>query len=183
MAVAKTPAMIAADQAFIQTIEKQGYTHASGSDAAVQLGWKYFRNHDLPTAMKRFNQAWLLDQSNGDAFEGFAVVTLERDGDAASADRYFARALASARQSSGVYVDYGRFLLMQKRPKEALPLLEKARAVPGASPDTNALLALALFQTGDAARACGVAATVPDAVQAELRDAARAILKSGRCNA
>ncbi len=32
------------------------------SEKAIKLGWQYFNNGDHSTAMKRFNQAWMLDK-------------------------------------------------------------------------------------------------------------------------
>src|SRR5882724_2165625 len=137
----KTPEMLAADAQFIAATEKYGYTHAQGSDKSVELGWRYFSKHDIPTAMKRFNQAWLLDPDNGDAFHGFAVLVMARDQDAAQADSLFQQGLAKPRQSPGIYLDYGRFLLTVKRPADAITPLRHAIAIPNMGPDAQALLA------------------------------------------
>src|ERR1041385_6444292 len=100
----KTPEMVAADEAFIAAVAKRGFTRAQGSDKSVQLGWQYFFDkHDIATAMKRFNQAWLLDPDNGDAFHGFAVLVMERDHDAAQADALFREGVAKPRQKPGIY--------------------------------------------------------------------------------
>ncbi len=66
--VTKNAAMIQADNDFIATVLAKGVTRAQGSDKMVVLGWQYFFQHDYTTAMKRFNQAWLLDPDNGDLF-------------------------------------------------------------------------------------------------------------------
>lgn len=42
----------------------------------MKFGWQYFDEGDLKTAMKRFNQAWLLDEKNADVFWGFGNVSL-----------------------------------------------------------------------------------------------------------
>ena len=44
------------------------------SKHASELGWKYFYNGDSVTAMKRFNQAWMSDNSNASAYWGFGVL-------------------------------------------------------------------------------------------------------------
>lgn len=44
------------------------------SKSAAELGWKYLYRGDLSTAMKRFNQAWMFDRKNPDAFWGFGIV-------------------------------------------------------------------------------------------------------------
>ncbi len=38
----------------------------------VSRGWDFFRNGDYTTAIRRFNQAWLLDETNADVYWGFA---------------------------------------------------------------------------------------------------------------
>jgi Flp pilus assembly protein TadD len=170
------------DQAFLNSVAKMGYTRASGSDKSADLGWQYFFRPDLATAMMRFNQAWLQDPDNGDAFHGFALVILERDHDAAAADLLFRQGIAKPRQKPGIFLDYGRFLLMQKRPADAVPLLEKALSFPDMGPDAQALLALALYQSGQTVGACAAAGNVKDGAQPVLRDSARAILGAPVCS-
>ena len=46
-------------------------------EAATQFakrGWDYFYAKDPETAIKRFNQAWLLDSTNAEAYWGFGVI-------------------------------------------------------------------------------------------------------------
>jgi Tfp pilus assembly protein PilF len=169
------------DQAFLNSVAKMGYTRASGSDKSVDLGWQYFFRPDLATAMMRFNQAWLQDPDNGDAFHGFALVVVERDHDAAAADLLFRQGIAKPRQKPGIFLDYGRFLLMQKRPADAVPLLEKALSFPDMGPDAQALYALALFESGRQPEACAAANKVQDGAQPNLRDSARSLLAIPAC--
>jgi len=151
-----------------------GYSRPQGSDKSVQLGWQYFfSKHDIATAMKRFNQAWLLDPDNGNAFHGFAVLVMARDNDAAQADALFQQGLAKPRQLPGIYLDYGRFLLTVKRPADAIAPLRHAVAVPDMGPDAEALLTLALYESGDVAAACAEKAKVQDGAQPVIRDQAR----------
>jgi tetratricopeptide (TPR) repeat protein len=170
----KTPAMIAADERFIGESAKYG-DRAHASDMSVALGWRYFREGDIATAMKRFNQAWLLDPDNGDAFHGFAVLVMERDHDAVQADRLFREGLAKPRQSPGIYLDYGRFLLMTGKPADAVAPLRHALAFPDMGPNVEALLTLALYRSGDIAAACAERARVQDNAEPAIRDAARAL--------
>lgn len=44
------------------------------SKAAADLGWKYYSEGDLDTAIKRFNQSWMFDRGNVDALWGFGVI-------------------------------------------------------------------------------------------------------------
>jgi Tfp pilus assembly protein PilF len=168
------PDVAAANEEFLAAIAQRGLTRPQGSDNMVQLGWRYyFERQDVTTAMKRFNQAWLLDPDNGDAFDGFAVLIMARDHDAAQADSLFQQGLAKPRQSPGIYLDYGRFLLTVNRPVDAVAPLRHAVAVPDMGPDAQALLTLALYQSGDMAAACAERAKVLDGAQPVIRDAAR----------
>jgi len=174
--VGKNSAMLKADQDFIAAILAKGVTRAQGSDQMVHAGWDYQRKGDNTTAIKRFNQAWLLDADNGDAFHGFALVVIARDHDNAAADTLFKQGLAKPRQSPGIYLDYGRFLLLVKRPADAVAPLRKAVTFADMGPDAQALLTVALFQSGDRAGACTEAAKVKDTAQAGIRDDVKLIL-------
>src|SRR2546428_13216482 len=61
----KTEEMKKADGKLLDTIQKLGLSREEGAKKAVESGWGFFDNTDLATAMKRFNQAWLLDPENG----------------------------------------------------------------------------------------------------------------------
>ena len=81
--------------------------------------------------------------------------------------------MAKPRQSPGIYLDYGRFLLTVNRPADAIVPLRHAVAVPTMGPDAQALLTLALYQSGDVAAACAESAKVQDGAQPVIRDQAR----------
>lgn len=173
--VAKTPEMLKADQEFIEAVLNLGYTRAIASDEAVKKGWAYFRQNDFAAAIKRFNQAWLLDPDNGDAFHGFAVVVMARDNDAAKADEMFKTGIAKPRQSPGIYPDYGRFLLLQNRPAEAVLQLRKALTFADMGPDAQAMLIGALAQSGDWVAACQEAKKPIDGAQKPYVEAVQTI--------
>lgn len=40
----------------------------------IGSGWELFNKKDMDTAMKRFNQAWLLDSTNAEVYSGFGNV-------------------------------------------------------------------------------------------------------------
>ncbi len=46
----------------------------SQSASAASLGWQYFYKGDLSTAIKRFNQSWVFDRQNAEAFWGFGLI-------------------------------------------------------------------------------------------------------------
>ena len=113
--IQKTAEMKKADEEYIHRVLAMGYTRQSGARAAVELGFKYFSKGDFATAMKRFNQAWLLDPTLGDTYHGFALVLIERDGNDWGAEQLFRKALSIPNTWVGAYSDYGRFLILQQR--------------------------------------------------------------------
>ena len=72
--VTKDKAYIEEDQKFIKTVLKEDVTNRKGSEHLVQLGFTYLYRGDLETAMRRFNQAWLVDPKNENAYWGFAAI-------------------------------------------------------------------------------------------------------------
>lgn len=64
----------AADEKFLASID--GYYKGNRKKAAQDVatrGWQFLRQGNAPDAMRRFNQAWLLDSSNGNALWGMAA--------------------------------------------------------------------------------------------------------------
>jgi tetratricopeptide (TPR) repeat protein len=71
---AKTKEEIKADDSFIETVTKLGYSRKEGSNQMASKGWNFLRQGDFGSAMKRFNQAWLLDSTNSNALWGFGTI-------------------------------------------------------------------------------------------------------------
>lgn len=71
----KTEWQKAADAKFISTVDEQyhGDRNKSSRDSAAR-GWQYIAAGNFADAMRRFNQAWLLDNSNGAALWGMAAI-------------------------------------------------------------------------------------------------------------
>ena len=72
--VKKDAGYLKEDQTFIETVLKEDSTHRKGSEHMVKLGFNYLYHGDSETAMKRFNQAWLLDPKNENAYWGFGAI-------------------------------------------------------------------------------------------------------------
>ena len=65
----------AADAKFIAAIDEQ--YHGDRKKASADLsarGWQYLAQQNLADAMRRFNQAWLLNNDNGIALWGMAAI-------------------------------------------------------------------------------------------------------------
>ncbi|HPI91893.1 MAG TPA: hypothetical protein PK350_02095 [Deltaproteobacteria bacterium] len=72
--IKKTSEQKDADQDYINTMVKACGSRERGAQEAAKRGWQAVYSGDLSTAMKRFNQAWLLDDKNAGAYWGFGVV-------------------------------------------------------------------------------------------------------------
>ncbi len=64
-----------ADAAFIKATDEEyhGDRKKASMDTAMR-GWQYLAAGNLDDAMRRFNQAWLLDKKNGTALWGMAAI-------------------------------------------------------------------------------------------------------------
>lgn len=71
----KNDAQLTADKKFLADIDQyyKGDRKKAAEDTASR-GWQSFRQGDTETAMKRFNQAWLIDNMNGTALWGMAAI-------------------------------------------------------------------------------------------------------------
>jgi tetratricopeptide (TPR) repeat protein len=72
------PSLKEADDTFIEGVTRQFGSRAAASAAFANQGFAYYRRDDLQNAMRRFNQAWLLNPDNADAYWGFASVLSDR---------------------------------------------------------------------------------------------------------
>src|SRR4051812_13341381 len=67
----KTPEQEKADKDFTDSVTKNGTTKEQASKLLTDRGWEAFYNNDLSTAIKRFNQAWLLTPKETRVLWGF----------------------------------------------------------------------------------------------------------------
>ncbi len=72
--VKKSDEQIKSDNELINEELKQSGTREKASDGLVRLGFDYMYKGNLKTAMSRFNQAWLLNPKNEDAYWGFGSI-------------------------------------------------------------------------------------------------------------
>ena len=97
-----------ADAAFIKATDEEyhGDRKKASADTAAR-GWQYLAAGDLEAAMRRFNQAWLLNENNGTALWGMAAV----DGSLGKYDeslKLFAEAEKLVSGEINFAVDYAR---------------------------------------------------------------------------
>lgn len=102
----KTPVLQRADQEFIQKVVKAAGSREKASAIAIQRGWEYIGRRDPQTAIKRFNQAWLLTPDNGHVFWGFGAA-MGLQGNYDESIRFFEKANTLLPNNARLLCDYG----------------------------------------------------------------------------
>ncbi|MGH7926647.1 MAG: tetratricopeptide repeat protein [Candidatus Binatia bacterium] len=77
-AVVRADQLKEADEIFIKKAVAQYGNRSAASNAAVAQGWESMRSGNLTTALRRFNEGWLLSPHNPGAFWGFGAVLSEQ---------------------------------------------------------------------------------------------------------
>lgn len=74
--IAKSDAQKAADAKFLASIDDfyKGDRKKAAAEVAAR-GWQFLRQGNTSDAMRRFNQAWLIDSTNANALWGMAAVS------------------------------------------------------------------------------------------------------------
>lgn len=145
----RTAEQRAADREFLAAVDKSGMTRREAAEHATKRGFQYSRRGDYATAIKRFNQAWLLDPEYGGAYWGFAVILFERDKEIGSAGEMFSKAAELLPDDLDLQVDYGRFYGKTGRPRKAIERYEQALRLNSRARDAHAGLTSAWASVGD----------------------------------
>lgn len=139
----------AADNELLAAVAKLGKTRREAAEHATKRGFQFFRRGDHATAIKRFNQAWLLDPEFGGAYWGFAVILHERDKNMVEAERMFVKAGRLLPEDADLQVDFGRFFGKTGRPRRAIEHYEQALSLNSNARDAHAGLASAWTVLGE----------------------------------
>jgi len=150
----KSDLMKQADAALIAAIKLQGLSKEDGAKQLVRSAWSYWAKKDYATAIKRFNQAWLLDPENGDAYHGFALITSVHDGSPDEVERFFKLAVSKTTVYANAFVDYGRFLWTQKRFEQSLVQLNKALQMSSTARNARSNISFVYYLKSDFGNAC-----------------------------
>ncbi len=97
----------------------------SPATAYTQLGMAYLQRDDLDRAQQAFGRAIDLAANDPDALQGLALI-YQRQGETASADQYFQRALSARPSFTQARNNYAAFLFSQNRIPQACEQLEQA---------------------------------------------------------
>jgi Flp pilus assembly protein TadD len=155
--VAKDPAQRAADEEFVNAMLKAVGTREKAFDETTKRGWRAVTKGNAGEAAQRFNQALLLAPEQSGVYHGFAVIAQMRFRDNDFADEMFRIARKQPNPLKSLNADYGKMLLIAKRPREAQEVLEQAVKDAPDLRDAWTNLAWARLQNGDAAAACAAA--------------------------
>lgn len=102
----KTAFQVDADERFLQTVLPSfAGDRGAAAEYFAQVGWNLYYRDDRSTAIKRFNQAWLLDPDNAHALWGFAVICRER-GNVEDALRHYRMALDTGSRDPRLLEEY-----------------------------------------------------------------------------
>jgi Tfp pilus assembly protein PilF len=151
---AKSPEQKAEDEKFVSAIIGATGSREKAFDETTMRGWRAINTGKIKEAAVRFNQAFLILPEQSRVYHGFAVVAQARFNDLDAADELFRVALERPNPVKALKADYGRFLLVAKRPRDAQSVLEQAVKDAPDFGDAWTNLAWARFQNGDAAAAC-----------------------------
>ncbi|RZL16268.1 MAG: hypothetical protein EOO62_01760 [Hymenobacter sp.] len=114
----KCAEQLAADQEFLDLSDKQYATRRIASAHYAQVGWGLFYDKQLDAAMKRFNQAWLLDSTNAEPYWGFANILGMKQQFRSSISlfrKYLTMNPTQAKAWAGLGTSYGQLFFQTKK--------------------------------------------------------------------
>jgi Tfp pilus assembly protein PilF len=121
------PELKAADEKFIADVSREWGSRENAARAWVDQGFRFYQQDHLGLAMRRFNQAWLLDPTNSEVFWGFGSV-LHDQGKNCESMRMINLALArNPPTNQGFYADAGQAVALCAISDEQLPVAAKSR--------------------------------------------------------
>ncbi len=115
--VEKCEQQIDNDNDFILESEQQFKSKKEASEYYVSKGWEHYyaNNHDV--SMKRFNQAWLLDEKNPEVYWGFGNL-LGKNSEFEKSITYFLTSIeiepGNAKVYESISTSYGQLFLKTK---------------------------------------------------------------------
>jgi hypothetical protein len=102
--VVKSKEYIDDDNLFIKEAVQMFGSRKVAAKKHAEYGWNYYYSGDLTTAMKRFNQAWLLDSTLSDVNRGFGLI-LGATGQYEQSIYFLKKYQAANPKSDKIYVD------------------------------------------------------------------------------
>ncbi len=155
--VAKNAEQKAADEKFVRAMLDAVGTREKAFEEATKRGWRAISKGNAGEAAQRFNQAYLLAPEQSGVYHSFAVIAQMRFRDNDFADEMFRIARKQPNPLKSLNADYGKMLLIARRPREAQEVLEQAVKDTPDFRDAWTNLAWARLQNGDPVAACAAA--------------------------
>jgi predicted Zn-dependent protease len=153
----KTEAQREADEKFAKALLEATGSREKALDEVAKRGWRALATGKLGEAAQRFNQAFLVAPEQSVVYHGLAAVAQIRFNDLAFAEELYRIARKQPNPLKMLNADYGRVLLVAKRPQDAQPVLEQAVKDAPDFGDAWINLAWARQQNGDSPAACAAA--------------------------
>lgn len=101
------PELKEADEKLIAETSSHYGSRQKAAEAFVEQGFDFYNQDNLEMAMRRFNQAWLLDPNNPEVYWGFGSI-LHDQKKMCEAMKHYETALSIGRYIPGMYPDAGR---------------------------------------------------------------------------
>ncbi|MNR83673.1 hypothetical protein D3C72_144550 [compost metagenome] len=109
---AQYPTLKAGDEKFISDVSAQFGSRERASIVWVDQAYKFYRQNQLGMAMRRFNQAWLLNPNNAEVYAGFGAVLMDQ-GKSCEAMSMMEKSLTlSPPEYQGIYADAARIVTL-----------------------------------------------------------------------
>lgn len=133
--VKKCKEQIDADNDFLKEVDSQFNDRKLASQKYAEYGWSYFYENNLETAMKRFNQAWMLDSMNYQTYWGFGNI-IGTNKQYKESEQYFKKAVELEKNNAALWDAYAttslQLFFVEKNDKylaEGISHLKKAIAI------------------------------------------------------
>jgi predicted Zn-dependent protease len=153
----KTDAQRAADDKFVKDLVQASGSREKALDEVAKRGWRALGSGKYGEAAVRFNQAYLVAPEQSVVYHGLAVIAQIRFNDLEFAEELFRIAGKQPNPLKVLNADYGRVLLVARKPRDAQPVLEQAVKDTPDFGDAWVNLAHARLQNGDRDAACAAA--------------------------
>ena len=152
------PALREADERFLTSVVQLTGSREKAFRATTLRGWRALGSGNVFEAARRFNEAFLLMPEESEVYHGLAAVVQTRFNDTEFAEELFKIAQKQPHPLKNLNADYGRLLMIAKRPRDAQPVLEQAVINnPDSQGQQGRDLAFARLQNGDRTAACAAA--------------------------
>lgn len=159
----KSPEMLQADQQFLNTVkgkEQQAFDHM------MNVGWSFFKRGDIGTAIKRFNQAWLIDSTRYESYWGFAAAE-GRLNNLETSKHYYEKALSHNGDTKILNPEYAIVLREQAKAENNSEKLAEAdnlfmSEIEAGNEKAACIYAYQLYRDNKKEEACKIMESCPD---------------------